>query len=58
MVYFHIDRLVIASHALLSPDASFADGANAILMADAQLNHAKNKTVIRSGFARRGILKK
>jgi Zn-dependent metalloprotease len=52
------DRLVIASHYLLSPDASFADGASAILMADAQLNQAKNQTVIRSVFVRRGILKK
>jgi Zn-dependent metalloprotease len=52
------DRLVIASHALLSPDASFADGANAILTADAQLNHAKNQKLIRGVFVRRGILKK
>lgn len=52
------DRLVIASHALLSPDSSFADGANAILMADAQLHQAKNKTAIRAVFVRRGILKK
>jgi Zn-dependent metalloprotease len=51
------DRLIVASHALLSPNASFADGANAILTADKQLNGAKNKKVLRGVFVRRGILK-
>lgn len=52
------DKLVIASHSLLSPKASFADGANALLTTDAQLNHGKNKAVIKAVFVRRGILKK
>jgi hypothetical protein len=52
------DKVVIASHALLSPNATFADGANAIVTTDAQLIRGKNKAVIRDVFVRRGILKK
>ena len=52
------DKLVIASHSLLSPTALFADGANALITADAQLNAGKNEAVIRDVFVRRGILKK
>jgi Zn-dependent metalloprotease len=52
------DKLVISSHPLLSPDASFADGANALITADGQLNKGKNKVVIKNVFVKRGILKK
>ena len=52
------DNLVIASHSLVSPTASFADGANALITTDAQLNAGKNKAAIRGVFVRRGILKK
>jgi Zn-dependent metalloprotease len=52
------DKLVIASHPLLSPDATFADGANALITTDSQLNAGKNKALIKSVFVKRGILKK
>lgn len=52
------DKLVLASHSLLSPTATFADGANALISADAQLNAGQNKVAIRAVFVRRGILKK
>jgi Zn-dependent metalloprotease len=51
-----IERLVIAHHFLLSRDAGFQDGANALITADKNLNKGKNETAIREVFIRRGIL--
>ncbi|MFS8084824.1 MAG: M36 family metallopeptidase [Acidobacteriota bacterium] len=50
------ERLVIAHHFLLSRDAGFEDGANALITADKNLNKGKNETAIRDVFVRRGIL--
>jgi hypothetical protein len=50
------ERLVIAHHFLLSRDASFEDGANALITADKNLNKGKNESAIREAFIRRGIL--
>jgi len=50
------ERLVIAHHFLLSRDAGFEDGANALITADKNLNKGKNERVIRDVFIRRGIL--
>ena len=50
------ERLVIAHHFLLSRDAGFQDGANALITADKNLNRGKNETAIREVFIRRGIL--
>lgn len=50
------ERLVIAHHFLLSRDAGFEDGANALLTADKNLNKGANEKVIRDIFVRRGIL--
>jgi Zn-dependent metalloprotease len=50
------DRLVLAHHFLLTQDATFEDGANALLTADTQLNKAQNQQTIRDVFVRRGIL--
>jgi Zn-dependent metalloprotease len=50
------ERLVIAHHFLLSRDAGFQDGANALITADKNLNKGKNETAIREVFIRRGIL--
>ena len=41
---------------LLTPQATFEDGANALLTADTQLNHGQNQETIRGVFVRRGIL--
>ena len=51
-------RLVIASHFLLTRSALFADGANAILVANKQLNKGAQAQAIKNVFVRRGILKK
>jgi hypothetical protein len=50
------DKLVIAHHFLLTQEATFEDGANALLTADTQLNKAQNQQAIRDVFVRRGIL--
>jgi Zn-dependent metalloprotease len=50
------ERLVIAHHFLLSRDARFEDGANALITADKNLNKGKNENAIRDVFIRRGIL--
>ena len=50
------DQLVLAHHFLLTPRATFEDGANALLTVDTQLNHGQNQDTIRSVFVRRGIL--
>ena len=50
------ERLVIAHHFLLSRDAGFEDGANALITADKNLNKGKNESAIREVFIRRGIL--
>jgi hypothetical protein len=50
------ERLVIAHHFLLSRDAGFEDGANALITADKNLNKGKNEIAIRQVFIRRGIL--
>ncbi|MBI3891941.1 MAG: M36 family metallopeptidase [Candidatus Wallbacteria bacterium] len=49
-------RLLIQSHFSLTPSASFADGANAILAADADLNSGTNIATLRGVFAERGLL--
>ena len=50
------EKLVIAHHFLLSRDAGFEDGANALITADKKLNQGANEKVIRDVFIRRGIL--
>jgi Zn-dependent metalloprotease len=50
------ETLVIAHHFLLSRDAGFEDGANALITADKNLNKGANEKVIRDVFVRRGIL--
>ncbi len=50
------DTLIIAHHFLLSRNASFEDGANALMTADEQMYQGRNKNVIRDIFSRRGIL--
>jgi Zn-dependent metalloprotease len=50
------DTLVIAHHFLLTPRATFEDGANALITADKNLNKGRNEKVIRDVFVRRGIL--
>lgn len=50
------DKLVIAHHFLLTPQAGFEDGANALITADQNLNQGKNKESIRKIFVERGIL--
>ena len=52
------DRLVLAHHFLMKKDASFEDGAKALLLADENLNEGRNKSEIRGVFVRRGILPK
>lgn len=51
-----VERLVIAHHFLLSRNAGFEDGANAMITADKKLNKGANEKVIRNVFVRRGIL--
>jgi Zn-dependent metalloprotease len=50
------EKLVVAHHFLLSRDAGFEDGANALLTADKNLNKGAHNSVIRDVFIRRGIL--
>ena len=50
------ERLVIAHHFLLSRNAGFEDGANALITADKNLNKGANEKAIRDVFVRRGIL--
>lgn len=50
------DKLVLAHHFLLTPTATFEDGANALLTVDQQLNQGKNADAIRTVFVQRGIL--
>ena len=50
------ETLVIAHHFLLSRDARFEDGANALVTADKNLNQGVNEKAIRDVFVRRGIL--
>ena len=50
------DRLIIASHFLLDRSSSFKQAANAILLADENLNQGNNKEIIMNIFIRRGIL--
>jgi hypothetical protein len=47
---------VLAHHFLLTPEATFEDGANALLTADTQLNACQNQNTIQEVFVRRGIL--
>lgn len=48
--------LIIAHHFLLSRDAGFEDGANALITTDKNLNKGANEKAIRDVFVRRGIL--
>ena len=50
------DKLIIAHHALLSPNATFQDGANALLTTDKNLNQGRNEAIIGEVFINRGIL--
>jgi len=50
------EKLVIAHHFLLGRDSGFEDGANALIIADKNLNKGENESVIRDVFVRRGIL--
>ena len=50
------EKLVVAHHFLLSRDSGFQDGANALILADKNLNKGANESVIRDVFVRRGIL--
>lgn len=50
------ETLVIAHHFLLSRNAGFQDGANALITADKNLNKGVNEKTIRDVFVRRGIL--
>jgi hypothetical protein len=52
------EKLIIASHHLLSRTASFSDAANAILVTDEQLNGGANAAFIRKVFTDRGILRR
>jgi Zn-dependent metalloprotease len=50
------DKVIIASHFLLDRSSLFSEAANALIMADENLNQGNNKEVIREIFIRRGIL--
>jgi Zn-dependent metalloprotease len=50
------DRLVLAHHVLLAPEASFEGAAQALITADQQLHGGRNGEAIREIFVRRGIL--
>ncbi len=49
------DRLVIESLFFLTPDTSFIEGRDAVLLADDQLNDGANAEIIKAAFAARGI---
>jgi Zn-dependent metalloprotease len=50
------EELVIAHHFLLTRNAEFEDAANALILADNNLNNGANEAAIRDIFVRRGIL--
>ncbi|HYR84341.1 MAG TPA: M36 family metallopeptidase [Terriglobia bacterium] len=50
------EHLVIAHHFLLTRNAEFEDAANALILADKNLNQGANEAAIRGVFVRRGIL--
>ena len=50
------EKLVIAHHFLLGRDSGFEDAANALIIADKNLNKGENESVLRDVFVRRGIL--
>jgi Zn-dependent metalloprotease len=50
------DKLIIAHHWGLSPNASFEQAANQLIVSDQQLNAGRNEQTIRDVFVRRGIL--
>ena len=51
------DKIVIAHHFLLTPQSSFADAANALILTDKNLNKGANGKLIKKIFVERGILK-
>lgn len=52
------DKLVIAHHYLLTPKATFADAAKALITTDKRLNNGANEKLIREVFTACGILPK
>src|SRR5581483_5556499 len=50
------DKLILSHHFLLARDASFEDGAEALIQADKQLHNGAHEAAIRDIFVRRGIL--
>ena len=52
------DKLVIAHHYLLTPKATFADAAKAMITTDKRLNNGANEKLIREVFTACGILPK
>jgi hypothetical protein len=50
------DKLILSHHFLLQKDASFQDGAEALIQADQQLNGGNNGAALRAIFVQRGIL--
>ena len=50
------DEIIIESHFYLAPTSQFRDGAEAIILADHNLNEGANETLIRDVFVERGIL--
>jgi len=50
------DQIIIESHFYLTPTSQFRDGAEAIILADQNLNGGANEDVIRQIFTDRGIL--
>jgi len=50
------DAIVIESHFYLTPMSEFSDGAEAIILADQNLNASAHGTLIRQIFTNRGIL--
>jgi Zn-dependent metalloprotease len=50
------NKLIIAHHSLLSPDATFEQAARQMIMTDQQLNGGHNAEAIREVFIKRGIL--
>jgi len=51
------DKLIIAHHFLLAPNAGFEDAANALITADKNLNAGRNGNTLSDIFIRRGILR-
>jgi Zn-dependent metalloprotease len=50
------DKIIIESHFYLTPTSQFRDGAEAIILADQNLNGGADEAVIREIFSDRGIL--